>query len=137
MESRPRMTKQRQVILDELRMMHTHPTADELYERVRGRLPRISLGTVYRNLEKLAGSDMIRRLDYSGSQMRFDGDLRGHQHIRCISCGRIEDIDGAPEPTGCDRKLVAGSGYRLVERRVEYVGICPECDAREKGDQAS
>ena len=137
MESSLRMTKQRQVILEELRMMHTHPTADELYERVRARLPRISLGTVYRNLEKLAGSGIIRRLDYSGSQMRFDGDLHGHQHIRCISCGRIEDIEGAPEPIRCDRELLTGTGYRLVERRVEYVGICPECDAREKRNQSS
>lgn len=132
MESRPRMTKQRQVILEELRMMHTHPTADELYERIRIRMPRISLGTVYRNLEKLAGCGMIRRLENTGSQMRFDGDLHGHQHIRCISCGRIEDIDAAPEPTDCDRELVAGSGFRLVERRVEYVGVCPDCDKKQK-----
>ena len=130
MESQPRMTKQRQVILEELRMIQNHPTADEIYERVRVRLPRISLGTVYRNLDKLAGSGMIRRLDNSGAQMRFDGDLHGHQHIRCISCGRIEDIDAEPEPTDCDRKLVAGSGFRLVERRVEYVGVCPGCEGK-------
>ena len=130
MESSPRMTKQRQVILEELRMMHSHPTADELYERVRVRMPRISLGTVYRNLEKLASSGIIRRLENTGSQMRFDGDLRGHQHIRCISCGLIVDIDAAPEPTDCDRELIAGSGFRLVERRVEYVGICPSCDGK-------
>ncbi len=130
MESRPRMTKQRQVILEELRMMHTHPTADELYERVRDRLPRISLGTVYRNLEKLAASGMIRRLEKTGSQMRFDGDLHDHQHIRCILCGRIEDIEAEPEPTHCDYKLVAGTGFRLIERRVEYVGVCPACEAK-------
>jgi Fur family ferric uptake transcriptional regulator len=127
------MTKQRQVILEELRMMHSHPTADELYERVRIRMPRISLGTVYRNLEKLAGSGIIRRLDNAGSQMRFDGDLHGHQHIRCISCGRIEDIDSPAEATECDRELIDGSGFRLVERRVEYVGVCTECDVKQKG----
>ena len=132
MNSGPRMTKQRQVILEELRMMHSHPTADELYERVRSRLPKISLGTVYRNLERLAGSGIIRRLENTGPQMRFDRDLHGHQHVRCISCGRIEDIDGPPEPTECDRKLVEGSGFRLVERRVEYVGVCPECDTKQK-----
>ena len=128
MESRPRMTKQRQVILDELRMIHTHPTADELYERVRARMPKISLGTVYRNLEKLAAWGIIRRLQNTGSQMRFDGYLHGHPHIRCVSCGRIQDIDIDPEPTECDEKLVAGTGFRLVERRVEYIGICADCD---------
>jgi Fur family ferric uptake transcriptional regulator len=132
MESGPRMTKQRKVILEELRMMHNHPTADELYERVRARMPKVSLGTVYRNLEKLASSGIIRRLANTGSQMRFDGDLHGHQHIRCISCGLIVDIDAAQEPTDCDRELIAGSGFTLIERRVEYVGVCPECDG-EKG----
>jgi Fur family ferric uptake transcriptional regulator len=132
MESWPRMTKQRQVILEELRMMHDHPTADELYERVRARMPRISLGTVYRNLDMLAGAGTIRRLENTGSQMRFDGDLHDHPHVRCISCGRIVDIDAEPEPTDCDREIVAGSGFRLVKRRVEYVGICLDCDAKQK-----
>jgi Fur family ferric uptake transcriptional regulator len=111
--------------------MHDHPTADELYRRVRERLPRISLGTVYRNLEKLADSGIIRRLDYAGSQMRFDGDLHGHPHIRCASCGKIVDLDAEPEPTECDEEIIAGSGFRFVQRRVEYVGICPDCDGRE------
>ena len=130
MKSRPRMTRQRQVILEELRMTHNHPTADELYERVRARLPRISLGTVYRNLDMLASEGIIRRLQNTGSQMRFDSDLNGHPHIRCVSCGKIVDIDAEPEPTDCDHKLVAGSGFRLVERRVEYVGICLDCEAK-------
>jgi Fur family ferric uptake transcriptional regulator len=128
------MTLQRKVILEELRIMDHHPTADELYHKVRERLPRISLGTVYRNLEKLAGSGIIRKLDYAGSQMRFDGDLHSHQHIRCIECGRIEDIDGTPEPTECDRELLAGSGYSLIERRVEYTGVCPCCGGRKETD---
>jgi Fur family ferric uptake transcriptional regulator len=124
------MTRQRQVILEELRMMHDHPTADELYEKVRARLPRISLGTVYRNLDVLASEGIIRRLQNTGAQMRFDGDLQVHPHIRCISCGKIVDIDAEPEPTECDHEIVAGSGFRLVERRVEYVGICLDCDAK-------
>ena len=56
-----RMTTQRRVILDELRSTGSHPTADQLYERVRRRLPRISLGTVYRNLEILAGQGVIQK----------------------------------------------------------------------------
>jgi Fur family ferric uptake transcriptional regulator len=126
------MTKQRQVILEELRMMHNHPTADELYEKVRARLPRISLGTVYRNLDMLAGAGVIRRLENAGSQMRFDGDLHDHPHVRCISCGKIVDIDAEQEPTDCDHEMIVGSGFRLVERRVEYVGICLDCYAKQK-----
>ncbi|MGE5577510.1 MAG: Fur family transcriptional regulator, partial [Syntrophothermus sp.] len=53
------MTRQRQIILEELKNVTTHPTADEVYEMVRRRLPRISLGTVYRNLELLAEEGII------------------------------------------------------------------------------
>ena len=82
-----RMTRQRAVILEELRKVKTHPTADELYSIVRERLPRISLGTVYRNLDFLADTGEIRRLEAAGTTKRFDGDISWHQHVRCIHCG--------------------------------------------------
>ena len=64
------MTKQRKVILEELRKQHTHPSADEVYRMVRHRLPRISLGTVYRNLEVLVQMGEIQKLELSGSLKR-------------------------------------------------------------------
>ncbi len=128
-----RMTKRRRVILEELRMFHTHPTADEIYERVRTKLPHVSLGTVYRNLELLSRSGVIRKLEIGGQQMRFDGELNKHQHIRCIRCGRIDDLPGDPLPTQCDRDILASTGYELVERRVEFLGICPACCGAGRG----
>ena len=68
-----RMTRQRRVILEELRKVKTHPSADEIYEIVRKRLPRISLGTVYRNLEILSESGDIQKLEPGCSLKRFDG----------------------------------------------------------------
>ena len=67
-----RMTHQRQVILEEINKDQTHPTADEIYERVRKKLPRISMGTVYRNLEILSSCGIIHRLEPGLPQMRFD-----------------------------------------------------------------
>ena len=58
-----RMTRQRGIILEELRKINTHPSADEIYERVRKHLPRISLGTVYRNLEILSELGEIQKLE--------------------------------------------------------------------------
>lgn len=133
MKRAARMTKQRRIILEELRATHNHPTADEIYHRVRERLPRISLGTVYRNLDRLAASGMIRRLDNAGPQMRFDADLDRHIHIRCVRCGRITDLDGDPDTSEheCDRDMLAGTGYTMIERRIEYTGICPACAEKE------
>ncbi len=63
-ESFKRRTLQREIILEELNRVPDHPTADQIYERVRRRLPRISLGTVYRNLELLAAQGVIQKLEW-------------------------------------------------------------------------
>jgi Fur family ferric uptake transcriptional regulator len=121
-----RMTHQRQVILDEIRKVNTHPTADEVYELVRKRLPRISLGTVYRNLEILSARGLIERIGPASQQMRFDGDTKDHYHLRCISCGRVED---APMISVGDLEDAVRnqSDYSITGHRLEFLGICPAC----------
>ncbi len=121
-----RMTRQRAVILEELRKVKTHPTADEVYSIVRERLPRISLGTVYRNLDFLAATGEILKLESAGTTKRFDGDISWHQHVRCVKCGRIGDVmNTQPAPT-VDGMLVEGF-TQILGARVEYDGICDEC----------
>ena len=85
------MTRQRKVILEELRKVDTHPSADEVYEMVRKRLPRISLGTVYRNLEILSAKGEIQKLELGCTLKRFDGIAENHYHIRCLQCDRVVD----------------------------------------------
>jgi len=126
-----RLTKQRRIILDELQKMKTHPTADELYEALRQRLPRISLGTVYRNLQTLAADGKIRMLR-DCSRMRFDSSLHEHYHVRCLCCGRVDDIP-ASTVKGLSDNMSKKTSYRIVGFKVEFVGICPECDTMGKG----
>lgn len=121
-----RMTLQRRVILEELQKLRSHPTAVALHSIVRNRLPKISLGTVYRNLDLLSRMGTINRLDFSGSESRFDGNVQQHDHLRCVQCGRVEDVFGPP------LDLLGGGindwgGYRILGRRLEYLGVCPEC----------
>ena len=87
-----RNTPQRRVILQEICQMTSHPTAAELYAAVRQRLPRISLGTIYRNLEVLHEDGMIRKMEFAGIESRFDGTLKQHDHVRCTECDRVDDI---------------------------------------------
>lgn len=129
-----RMTRQRAVILEELRKTKSHPTADELYSIVRERLPRISLGTVYRNLDFLADSGEIRRLEAAGSTKRFDGDISWHQHVRCVHCGRIGDIMqplAVPPVEG----LQVDGFTAIVGSRIEFDGVCEECANRREATQ--
>jgi Fe2+ or Zn2+ uptake regulation protein/predicted transcriptional regulator len=126
-----RMTHQREIILDEIKKCATHPTADELYDRIKKKLPRISLATVYRNLEIMSEAGLINKLEISGRQKRFDWDLHQHDHIYCVQCHRVDNIDLADKK---DISLPAGEnqGYLVSGCRVEFYGICPKCSAQSK-----
>jgi Fur family ferric uptake transcriptional regulator len=123
-----RMTAQRQVILEELRKVDTHPTADRVYEMVRKRLPRISLATVYRNLELLADRGLIQKYELGGSQRRFDGNPGNHYHLRCIRCGKLDDAPISPV-LAVEDALRENTEYEIVGHRLEFLGICPTCRA--------
>lgn len=123
--SQTRMTRQRALILEALRNVTSHPTADEIYGMVREKMPRISLGTVYRNLDLLANSGEILCLDRAGAQKHFDGDTRPHYHVRCKHCGRIGDVFAAPAlPSFND---VATGGFTIEHMDVEFTGVCNAC----------
>ena len=121
-----RMTRQRQIILEELRKVDTHPSADQVYETVRKRLPRISLGTVYRNLEILSELGEIQKLELGGDLKRFDRNSNKHYHIRCMNCGRVDDAPIAPL-NQVEDELYGATVYTIIGHRLEFEGLCPQC----------
>ena len=129
-----RQTKQRQIILNELKKVKSHPSAYDIYNMVRDVLPNISLGTVYRNLDFLSSSGDIRKLDFVPGQKRFDGDISEHDHIRCVKCGRVDDLpkdncfnfEKLKEVTAC------AEGYDVLGFNMELYGLCPECLNKKK-----
>lgn len=121
-----RTTRQRMVILEELRSRNDHPSADELYARVRRRMPRISLGTVYRNLEVLSQLGEIQKLELSGSLKRYDGVCSKHYHIRCVQCNRVEDAPIAPL-NQIEDELYGTTVYEIIGHNLEFTGLCPKC----------
>lgn len=126
------MTAQKRIILEELKKTKSHPTADELYQIVKKRLPEISMGTVYRNLELITNSGQAQVISNGGRKKRYDGNPHRHFHIKCTECGRVDDL---PEELlevikedinfNCDYKV---TGYSLF-----FYGICPNCK-RKKGE---
>ena len=123
---RLRITKQRQIILDELCSVTSHPTADVLYQMVRKRLPKISLGTVYRNLEIMSACGIIQKLDIGGTQKRFDGAAHVHYHVRCSQCGRVDDLDLPPD-FNVEKAAGKLTSFKILRHRLEFTGICPQC----------
>ena len=129
-ESNLRMTRQRKIILEELRKVRTHPGADEIYTMVRRRLPRISLGTVYRNLEILSELGEIQKLEMGGTLKRFDGFAEPHYHIRCTGCGRVVDAPIVPLAK-VESELDGKTDFKIFGHRLEFIGLCPDCTRRQ------
>ena len=128
-QSDRRMTQQRKTILEVLRNTKTHPSADDIYELVKQKLPRISLGTVYRNLEVLAELGSIQVLELSGSLKRFDWDPNKHYHIRCIRCDRVENAPIAPMDR-LENKVYQSTVFEIIGHNLEFTGLCPRCTER-------
>lgn len=121
-----RLTTQRQIILEELGKVTSHPTANEVYDMVRKRLPRIGLGTVYRNLELMADCGVILKLEVGGTQKRFDATVVPHYHIRCTSCGKVDDIDVEVQ-NSINQAAEAVSNYQILGHHIEFTGVCDNC----------
>ncbi|QSQ08931.1 Peroxide-responsive repressor PerR [Koleobacter methoxysyntrophicus] len=121
-----RMTKQRRIILDVLRSTTSHPTADWLYEKVKDKIPNISLGTVYRNLNILKEMNEIMELNYGSTYSRFDGNPQNHYHFVCERCGRVFDIDEEVHRE-MDRRVEEKTGFTVRYHRMEFYGTCREC----------
>ena len=127
-----RNTIQRRVILEELRKLTSHPTANEMYRLVQQRLPDISLGTVYRNLDLLSRTGIITRLRLAGRETRFDGKVEQHYHVRCTKCGRIGDVFST-DSRATDEVLPEAVGWRILGKRAEFIGVCPDCSESDSG----
>jgi Fur family ferric uptake transcriptional regulator/Fur family peroxide stress response transcriptional regulator len=120
------MTKQKSIILELLRSTDTHPTADWIYEKARERLPEISLGTVYRNLNLLAEAGEILELNFGGAYKCFDGIAANHYHYRCRICRRVYDMD-MPLMSQLSELTETGDGHRIETHRLEFSGVCKAC----------
>ena len=119
-------SSQREAILDKLRLVTCHPTAEELYEMLHETMPHLSLATVYRNLEQLGKAGLVTVLD-GGSARRFDGNAAPHYHKRCKSCGRVSDLE-MPDSNMLDtviQTLLPRIGCESC--KVEFAGICSCC----------
>src|SRR5215468_729459 len=128
-----RLTGPRRVVLEVVRGTDSHPTAERVHQMVRRRLPRVSLGTVYRNLRLLVSEGLVKELP--GPHARFDGNVSEHHHVTCLGCGRIVDIAGTltePHSRALCGRVAAEAGFSVSHHRIEFYGRCPECRRRRR-----
>lgn len=122
-----RNTKQLQIIWDAVKDDKSHPTADQIYDRVRKKLPNISLGTVYRNLQKLVSDEKLQVL-MRGRSQHFDPLVECHQHFICELCDRVYDvlIDNQREVKPIK---LPHEGFRVTSHQLAFYGICKHCSS--------
>jgi Fur family peroxide stress response transcriptional regulator len=121
-----KFSRQRQCIIDYLMQTKEHPTAEMVYLHVKNEYPRISLGTVYRNLNLLVSQGKLRRLSCGDGLERFDGNTTLHNHFVCSHCGCVMDLD--MESFEHINTLAAVNFQGKIEGNVTYFyGICPNC----------
>jgi Fur family peroxide stress response transcriptional regulator len=127
------LTVQRSVILEALAGRDDHPTADQILEDVRTRLPGLSRTTVYRVLETLTRIGLAVKTCTPGTAVRFDSCVERHHHLVCLECDRVVDLhdpalDALPLP-GSQR----GSGFSIQDYSIHFRGLCAECRQQRAG----
>lgn len=118
-------SKQREAMLSVLRNTKTHPTANEIYEKMRESDPKISRGTVYRNLALLSNRGAILRIDTVHDSVHYDGDTQPHYHFVCNSCGAVYDL--FVEPIDMDKTVEDNIGASVDSHSLIFYGECKEC----------
>ncbi len=120
------VTVQRRAVLQAVLERDDHPTADQILDVVKDRIPGISRTTVYRVLETLADLGAIRRLQHAGSLARFDGRTMRHHHLICKRCHKVIDL----QDTRLNRisvSHVSAGGFEVEDFSVHLMGVCEEC----------
>jgi Fe2+ or Zn2+ uptake regulation protein len=127
-------TQQRERILELLRGTDTHPTANWIHETLVAEFPRLSLGTVYRNLEVLVSDGLVEEVPTPSGASRYDGNPEPHHHFVCDHCGRIVDLE-IPLAEGIAARVRRRYGLRPTRFRIDFYGLCRACSGR--GESAS
>ena len=125
-----RLTVPRRAVLEVVRGLTTHPTAEEVHRLVIRRAPRAGLATVYRNLRLLVNAGLLGELP--GPRARFDANTRAHHHFTCLRCGRIADIEAPvaePHSRALSKRVEARTGLTITQHRIDFFGQCQECPA--------
>lgn len=124
-----RFSHQRERIYQAVRDSGEHPTAEMVYQTLKPEMPRLSLGTVYRNLHQMAQEGRLTEIQ--GAVVRFDGCTAPHTHLRCLRCGGVFDLKEIPYDRMLD-DLAARQGVRILGHALLFTGICSACADKEK-----
>lgn len=126
-EAELRLTPQRRAVLAVLRASPDHPTAGEVFDRVRNAVPGIGAATVYRALSRLVDAGLAQELSLGdGSSARYDARVGQHDHVVCVRCGHARDLP-ARVPAAVLAEVATATGFTVDSYDLQFHGLCPDC----------
>lgn len=126
-------SRQREIILDTLKENVVHPTAEFLYDIIKEKDPKISLATLYRNLNKLSDKGIIKKIDGLEPSSHFDHNTHEHYHFMCDKCKRVFDVS-VNIAFDVVKKAEKETGFLIKGHDIVLHGICKECQEKEKNN---
>jgi len=122
------LTRQRQVVLDAVQAGDHHPTAAEVFDAARRKLPGISFATVYNSLRFLRDEGLVHEIKFGDGASRYDRETDRHDHALCSECGKLVDFD-LPGTVALTRAAARASKFKAESIHLTLVGLCPRCRA--------
>ncbi|MFA5865252.1 MAG: transcriptional repressor [Phycisphaerae bacterium] len=122
-----RATSQRLAIMRALMASHSHPSVEDIFNRLKQTHPTLSLSTVYKTLQVMAELGVLGTIDSGIGGQRFDGNIHPHHHAICTRCGKIYDIDFVKLPINLNTKNVL-PGFTVQSIKVIFSGTCHACE---------
>lgn len=123
-----RQTEQRKAVFEALMEQTDHPSAVDVFMRVKSRMPSISLATVYNCLEALTEAGLVRTVNHERQPSRFCANLQEHAHLFCSHCGSVTDLP-LHTPLAPEQNWHLPSGVQVTRQQVSFHGICARCTA--------
>ena len=121
-----KLTRQREADLQVVRDRDDHPTASEIFQSARLRLPTISYATVYNSLRFLKEAGLVYEINFGDSASRYDRETDRHDHAICNDCGKLVDFD-LPQAADLMRAAARKSKFKPASVHLTLRGVCPDC----------
>jgi Fur family peroxide stress response transcriptional regulator len=127
-EKKLKLTPQRIAVYKYLGTTKEHPSAEVIYKALQPSYPTMSLATVYKALKTLVEVDLVQEINVGEGNFRYDGKVQPHSHIQCLTCGKVDDIEGA---SNLDLKstIKDHTKYEVLSYQLYFYGVCSDCKA--------
>ena len=124
-----KVTPQRLAVYEVLANTKEHPNAEMIFNSLQATYPTMSLATVYKTIDILNEIGLVQILNAGEDSFRYDADMSNHAHVRCVECGRVDDVFDL-DAAKVTREIEVGTRYHLTGQQFYFYGICPDCQTK-------